>query len=152
MTTANMPDPNTMIGAPVSSTGGESLGKINSIYLDNETNQPAWAAVKTGIFGGHVSLVPLGQCMWDGNALTVPFDKGALNDAPHHDPDTSISRADEERLYRHYGLLGEQRDLDQVLDDDAEHHIVRNLADARELAFAHIGDTVGREHLDQSRR
>jgi uncharacterized protein (TIGR02271 family) len=104
MTIANMPDPSTMIGAPVSSTDGESLGKINSIYLDNETNQPAWAAVKTGIFGGHVSLVPLGQGRWDGNALTVPFDKAALNDAPHHDPETAISPADEEDLYRHYGL------------------------------------------------
>jgi uncharacterized protein (TIGR02271 family) len=104
MTTANMPDPNTMIGAPVSSTGGESLGEINAVYLDNETKQPSWAAVKTGIFGGHVSLVPLGQCRWDDNALTVPFDEAALKDAPHHDPDTAISRTDEEDLYRHYGL------------------------------------------------
>ena len=104
MTTANMSDPNTMIGAPVRSTGGERLGKIDSIYLDNETDQPAFAAVKTGIFAGHVSLVPLGQCRWEGNALTVPFDEATLKDAPHHDPDTAISRTDEEDLYRHYGL------------------------------------------------
>jgi uncharacterized protein (TIGR02271 family) len=104
MTTANMSDPNTMIGAPVHGTGGESLGKIDSIYFDNETNRPAWAAVKTGIFGGHVSLVPLGECRWDGNSLAVPFDEAALNDAPHHDPDTAISPADEDDLYRHYGL------------------------------------------------
>jgi uncharacterized protein (TIGR02271 family) len=104
MTTANMSDPNTMIGAPVDSTDGERLGKIDSIYFDNETNRPEWAAVKTGVFGGHVTLVPLGQGNWDGNTLTVPFDKAALKDAPHHDPDTAISSADEEDLYRHYGL------------------------------------------------
>lgn len=98
MTTANMSDPNTMIGAPVHSTDGERLGKIHSIYFDNETNRPAWAAVKAGVFGGQVSLVPLGQGSWDGNALTVPFDKAALNDAPHHDPDTAISSTDEEDL------------------------------------------------------
>jgi uncharacterized protein (TIGR02271 family) len=104
MTTANISDPNTVIGAPVRSTDGERLGRIESIYLDNETNRPAWAAVRTGLFGGHVSLVPLGQSTWDGSDLTVPFDKAALMDAPHHDPDTAISSADEEDLYRHYGL------------------------------------------------
>jgi uncharacterized protein (TIGR02271 family) len=104
MTTANMPDPNTMIGAPVHSTDGERLGKIASVYFDNETNRPEWAAMKTGMFGGHVSLVPLDQGTWDGNALTVPFDKPTLHDAPHHDPDATITTTDEEDLYRHYGL------------------------------------------------
>jgi len=50
-----------------------------------------------------VSLVPLAQADWDGNALTVPFDKDAIKNAPHHDPDTAISETDEEELYRHYG-------------------------------------------------
>ena len=100
----NMPNPNTMIGAPVHSTDGERLGKIESIYFDNETNRPEWVAVRTGLFGGHVSLVPLGQGNWDGGVLTFPFDKGALKTAPHHDPDTAISSTDEEDLYRHYGL------------------------------------------------
>ncbi|GAA5114863.1 PRC and DUF2382 domain-containing protein [Pseudonocardia adelaidensis] len=104
MTTANMSDPNTVIGAPVHSTDGERLGKITSVYFDNETDRPAWAAVKTGLFGGHVSLVPLDQGTWDGNALTVPFDKAALNDAPHHDPEAAITASDEEDLYRYYGL------------------------------------------------
>ncbi len=104
MTTTRMSDANTMIGASVHGTDGERLGKIASVYFDNETNQPAWAAVKTGIFGGHVALVPLGPGRWDGNSLTVPWDKAALHDAPHHDPDAAITTTDEEYLYRHYGL------------------------------------------------
>jgi len=104
MMTTNMSNPNTMIGAPVRNTTGEKLGKIESIYFDNETNRPEWAAVKTGLFGGHVSLVPLAQGNWDGGALTVPFGKSALTTAPHHDPYTAISPTDEEDLYRHYGL------------------------------------------------
>lgn len=104
MTTVNMSDPNTMIGAPVHGTDSERLGEIAAVYFDNETNRPAWAAVKTGIFGGHVALVPLGQGRWNGNALTVPCDKAAVHDAPHHDPDAAITTTDEEVLYRHYGL------------------------------------------------
>ncbi|MCU1662214.1 MAG: Stearoyl-CoA 9-desaturase [Pseudonocardia sp.] len=59
MAITDMSDPNTMIGAPVHSTDGQKLGRIESIYYDNGTNRPAWAATRTGLFGGHVSLVSL---------------------------------------------------------------------------------------------
>ena len=52
-------------------------------------------------------------------------------------------------MARHAHLVGEQRDLDQVFDDDAEHDVVRDLADARQFAFADIGDALRREHFDQ---
>ena len=81
-------------------TGHAILASISP----NATNAPEWAAVKTGLFGGHITLVPLAQASWDGDTLTVPFDKAALNDAPHHDPDAAISAQDEDELYRHYGL------------------------------------------------
>jgi uncharacterized protein (TIGR02271 family) len=104
MAITDMSDPNTMIGAPMHSTNGVKLGRIASIYYDNETNRPAWTATRTGLFGGHVSLVPLDHGDWHGSALTVPFDKAALKNAPHHDPDSAITSTDEEELYRHYGL------------------------------------------------
>jgi uncharacterized protein (TIGR02271 family) len=123
MTIANVSNPSALAGAPVRSSDGEKLGKIEAIYLDDATDAPEWAAVKSGLFGGHVTLVPLAQAGWDGDTLTVPFDKQALKAAPHHDPDAEISAADEDELYRHYGLsagrsasgvdarAGERRDL-----------------------------------------
>jgi hypothetical protein len=39
------------------------------------------AAVESGLFGGQVSLVPLAQASWDGDTLTVPFDKQVLKAA-----------------------------------------------------------------------
>ena len=60
--------------------------------------------MKSGLFGAHVTLVPLAQASWDGDTLSVPLDKAALHAAPHHDPDAAISAADEDELYRHYGL------------------------------------------------
>lgn len=104
MTIADMSDPATLTGAPVQGSGGEKLGKVHSVYYDNDTNKPEWVAVKSGLFGGHVSLVPLNQGNWDGNALTVPFGTEQLKNAPHHDPDVEISVRDEEELYRHYGV------------------------------------------------
>jgi uncharacterized protein (TIGR02271 family) len=108
MTIPNMSDPNTMTGATVHGSDGEKLGKIDAIYFDNDTNKPEWAAVKSGLFGTHVSLVPLAQGTWNNGALTVPFGKDALKTAPHHDPATELSPADEDDLYRHYGLTGGQ--------------------------------------------
>jgi uncharacterized protein (TIGR02271 family) len=104
MTIADMRDPGSMTGAPVHGSDGEKLGKIDAIYCDNDTDRPEWAAVKSGLFGSHVSLVPLSSGRWDGNALTVPFDREALKTAPHHDPDTALSPDDEDDLYRHYGV------------------------------------------------
>ena len=103
MTISNMSDPNTMTGATVQGSDGEKLGKIDAIYFDDTTDTPEWAAVKSGLFGSHVTLVPLAQASWNGDTLSVPFDKAALKAAPHHDPDAAISAEDEEELYRHYG-------------------------------------------------
>ena len=111
MTINSTSSPSTMTGAPVRGRDGDKLGKIDAIYLDNATNAPEWAAVRTGLFGGHNTLVPLAHAGWDGDTLTVPFDKAALNAAPHHDPDAAISAQDEDELYRHYGLSAERNDL-----------------------------------------
>src|SRR4029077_13453828 len=57
----------------------------------------------------------------------------------------------QERVSRNAHLVGEQRDLDQVLDHHREHDIVGDLADARELAFAHAGDALRRYHFQHRR-
>jgi uncharacterized protein (TIGR02271 family) len=106
MTIADMTDPGTMNGATVHGNDGAKLGKVDAIYYDNDTDRPEWVAVTSGLFGSHVSLVPLRSGDWDGSKLTVPFDKDALRSAPHHDPDVALSPTEEDDLYRHYGLTG----------------------------------------------
>jgi hypothetical protein len=72
--------------------------------------------VKTGQFGGFVSLVPLAQVGWDGNTLTVPFTMQAFKGAPHHDPDAAISPDDEAELRRQYGLSDDRSATDRRRD------------------------------------
>ncbi len=98
-------DPDTLEGRNVHGAGGEKLGKIDAVYLDQETGRPEWAAVKTGLFGGHVSLVPLSAAQQSGEGdITVPFDKDQIKNAPHSDPDAELSPQDEKDLFRHYGI------------------------------------------------
>ncbi|WP_432509012.1 PRC-barrel domain-containing protein, partial [Kineococcus auxinigenes] len=93
-----------LYGATVTGTDGDKIGKVDEVYLDNATNQPEWVSVKTGLFGSNVSLIPLSSATVSGDTITVPFEKSMVKDAPHHDPGHELSEADEDDLYRYYGI------------------------------------------------
>jgi sporulation protein YlmC with PRC-barrel domain len=83
---------------------GQKIGTIEEIYLDTETDQPEWALVKTGLFGGKGTFVPLQQANPSEGGVQVPFEKSHVKDAPNVDPDGELSQSEEQTLYRHYGL------------------------------------------------
>jgi uncharacterized protein (TIGR02271 family) len=83
---------------------GDSIGKVEEIYLDTETDQPEWALVNTGLFGTKSTFVPLKDATREGEALRVPFEKAQIKEAPRVDPDGELSQREEAELYRHYGL------------------------------------------------
>lgn len=85
-------------------SNGDNLGRVEEIYLDNETSKPEWAEVKTGLFGSNISLVPLTAADVTGDGLTVPFGKDMIHGAPHHDPGREISAEDEVELFTYYGI------------------------------------------------
>ncbi|MBB2899404.1 uncharacterized protein (TIGR02271 family) [Kineococcus radiotolerans] len=98
--------PESLVGATVTGTDGDRIGKVDEVFLDNRSGQPEWVSVKTGLFGSNVSLLPLAQASLAGDTVTVPFDKATVKDAPHHDPGRELSAADEDDLYRYYGVSG----------------------------------------------
>ena len=83
---------------------GSRIGPIDAIYLDDQSGQPEWALVNTGLFGTKASFVPLAQATQTGNDVGVPYDKQLVKDAPRVDPDGHLSEAEERQLWRHYGL------------------------------------------------
>ena len=91
-------------GRTVVDRDGGRIGTIDAIYLDDRTGQPEWALVNTGLFGTKSSFVPLAQATQTDNDVLVPYDKQLVKDAPRVDPDQHLSEAEEQRLWRHYGL------------------------------------------------
>jgi uncharacterized protein (TIGR02271 family) len=83
---------------------GNKIGKIHEIYLDQDTGQPEWLAVSTGMFGTKVSFVPLAGATAEGDRLVSRWTKDQVKDAPNAEADGELSQAEEARLYRHYGL------------------------------------------------
>jgi uncharacterized protein (TIGR02271 family) len=93
-----------IIGSTAQDDSGSKIGKIGQIYLDDQTNEPAWATVNTGLFGTSESFVPLAQASVDGDTLRVPYSKDKIKDAPKVAADGHIEPHEEAELYRYYGL------------------------------------------------
>ena len=89
---------------------GNRLGHIEEIYLDEETEQPEWALLQTGLFGRKGTFVPLTNATAADGHLAVPFDKDQIKSAPTMEPGGELAQEEEQELYAHYGLeYGEAR-------------------------------------------
>ena len=82
----------------------DKIGEVVDIYLDNETDRPEWAVVRTGLFGLRSTFVPLAEAREVGDELQVPHHRLQVKQAPNIEPDGQLSAAEEAELYRHYGL------------------------------------------------
>jgi len=88
----------------VLSTDGDKIGSIGQVYADDDNGQPTWVTAKTGLFGTSESFVPLEGARTEGGDLVVPYTKDQVKDAPRVDTDGHLERAEEDRLYAHYGI------------------------------------------------
>jgi uncharacterized protein (TIGR02271 family) len=95
------------------------IGTIDAIYLDDQTGQPEWALVNTGLFGTKSSFVPIAQAFQSDNDVLVPHDKQLVKDAPRIDSDQHLSEADERQLWQHYGLDYDTTDRSVATSKDA---------------------------------
>jgi uncharacterized protein (TIGR02271 family) len=102
-----MPDIDTVQswqGRTMVDPGGDKLGTIDAIYLDDETGQPEWATVTSGLFAAKAAFVPLAQAQDMGDSVQVPYVKQQVKNAPTMRADGQLSQDEEAELYRHYGL------------------------------------------------
>ncbi len=88
---------------------GEKIGKIDEIYMDRHSGEPAWVTVKSGLLSKHVTVVPIGDSMSEGEIVRVPYDKEHVLSSPEIDPDSELSESDEGALYDHYGVERQER-------------------------------------------
>jgi hypothetical protein len=108
-------------GKTVLDRDGEKVGSLGDVYLDGETDRPAYAGVKTGLFGRNESIIPLEGVRESDDDLVVPYEKALIDDAPNLDPDASLTHEEEEAVFNHYG---HQRERDK--GDPFEDGIVRS--------------------------
>jgi hypothetical protein len=116
--------------------GSEKLGRIGQIYVDDQTSDPTWVTVKTGLFGTSESFVPLNQARLEGDDIIVDYDKDTIKNAPRIDPDGDLTPREELELFRYYSR---PRDTDTSDRDD----IVDRDQDRLERDYGRDQDTAG---------
>jgi hypothetical protein len=116
---------------------GDTIGTIEDVFLDRQTGEPAWVAVKTGLFGLKHTVVPIqGAQLTDDDNVRIPLQKETVKDAPRIDPDGQLSPEDERKLWEHYGMSdyeewrGEDRTRALALPDEAEDRERQSAAEA----------------------
>ncbi len=93
-----------VIGKDVYDSSGEKVGSAAEVYLDDETGEPEWATVRTGLFGTQESFVPIRNAELTEDGLRVPVSKDQIKDAPKIDTKGHLSPEEEQELYRYYGM------------------------------------------------
>jgi uncharacterized protein (TIGR02271 family) len=93
-----------VIGATAYGPSGDRIGKVGQVYYDDDSDQPKWVTVNTGLFGTNENFVPLQGADIRGDGVTLAYDKERIKDAPKIAPDAHLSGQEEEELYRYYGI------------------------------------------------
>ena len=108
-------DVQTWRGMKVVDADGEKIGTVENVFLDRHTGEPAWATVKTGLFGLKSSFVPIRDAEPIGeNELRVPVQKEQVKNAPKVEAHDDLAPDEERRLYEYYG----RSDYDEWTGED----------------------------------
>ena len=84
---------------------GDKIGELEAVYVDTQTDLPAFASVKTGWLGRHrLTFVPLREATVAPRYLRVAYPKKLVKDAPSIDPDGELPAQDELAIFDHYHI------------------------------------------------
>ena len=147
-----------VIGTDVYDASGEKIGSASEVYLDDETGQPEWVTVRTGIFGTKESFVPIRDADLTDDGVRVAVSKDQVKDAPKIDADGHLSPQEEQELYRYYDLdFGTGRTTDAQTTDTTTGLATAGLAgtdrvDTDRADTDRVGtDRVGTDRTDTDR-
>ncbi len=98
---------------------GEMIGKIEEIYVAEETAAPDWALVHGDGPTGTTSFLPLQGSRSEGNEVIVPFTRRQVTHAPHTEETSRLSSEQGAALYDYYGISEADRSPNEAPLDGA---------------------------------
>jgi hypothetical protein len=103
-------------GRDVRDSAGERLGAVELIFLDEATGVPEWVLVD---LGDGTAFVPLAGASVEEAAIQVKQERERVEAAPRLEARETISVAEVERLYEHYGIEYSREESPTVLPEGA---------------------------------
>jgi len=98
----NAVSPEQYMGRNAVDPQGDKIGSVGQVYLNDETGQPDWITVNTGLFGMKENFAPLAGSSFDGDNLVLPFDKAVVKDAPDVADASHLDADEQQSLYTYY--------------------------------------------------
>ena len=97
-----------LVGRTAVDSDGSKIGTIGQVYVDDQSGQPLWVTISTGMFGSRENFAPLYGSRTSGDSLQLAVSKDMVTDAPSVDADGHISDSENDALYTYYdGYLGD---------------------------------------------
>jgi uncharacterized protein (TIGR02271 family) len=142
-----------IVGSTAYDRSGDKIGKVGAVYYDDQTDEPKWVTVHTGLFGTNETFVPFQGADLSGDRVTLAYEKAQVKDAPNISEDGHLSPQEEEQLYRYYGLGYDNSGYDESRtqgfaagDVDGGRHATGRTDRDRDGVFDDVeGRTVGRD-------
>jgi PRC-barrel domain len=87
---------------------GDGVGKVEGLFVDEQTGKPEWVLARTGRFGHH-ALVPARDAVEGVGRVWVPYTRDQIQGAPKVSPGKPLGRDTERELLEHYGIAADAR-------------------------------------------
>ena len=92
-------------GNDVVDTKGHKIGRLEAVYVDTASDLPSFGTVTVGMPTRHrLVFVPLGNATVGPGYVKVAHDRKQVRDSPSITTDGELPSADEEAIFKHYGL------------------------------------------------
>lgn len=86
--------------------GGAGVGKVEGVFVDEQTGRPEWLLARMGRFGHH-TLVPARDAVEGVKRVWVPYTRDQIRQAPKIAAGKPVARDAERELLRHYGIAAD---------------------------------------------
>ena len=106
---------------------GNKIGSVGQVYLDDETGQPDWITVNTGLFGTNESFAPLSGSSVTQDGVVLPFGKDVIKGSPEIKDASHLDTDEQDALYSYYqqylgGTASTQHNDTAERYDNDQHH------------------------------
>ena len=103
-TTAQAPEQ--LFGYDVIDSGGNKLGSVDNVWVDDATDELEFIGVKTGMVFGKTHVIPTVDAEADpgNNSIRVPYAEDQIKGAPSFGAHDELSPEQESEVYSYYGL------------------------------------------------
>ena len=92
------------VGFDLDDASGARVGRVQGIFVDATSGEPAWLIVALGRRGAKKVPVPMRECAGGGGRAWTAQERAKLREAPAVDPTRPLLREHEVTICAHYGV------------------------------------------------